>query len=95
MRLGNKGASSGKSSGKGKFGKLSKGKILNLNRDDSKNSKTMKTIISESNEILYHPKTKLVEFFAHEGLLGTARNVDNMDIRKVAKNLGKNYTQAW
>lgn len=85
----------GGASGKSKFGSLSKGKILNLNRDDSKNSSAMKTIIKESDEILYHPKTKLVEFFSHEGLIGTAKNVDNMDIHKVAKNLGKNYSQAW
>lgn len=94
--MGSRGSGSGKSSGgKSKLGSLSGGKILNLNRDDGKNSNAMKTIIKESDEILYHPKTKLVEFFAHEGLIGTAKNVDNMDINKVAKNLGKRYSQAW
>ena len=89
--MGSRGSGSGKS--KNKYGSLSGGKVLNLHSDDSENSKTMKNIIKNSNTIMYHTKTNLVEFYKQEGLVGTAKNVDKMNMRRVAKNLGKQYIE--
>ena len=66
---------------------------INLYRDEKRNSKTVKEMLDRSNSIIYYKKYNTVEFFSHERSIGEVKNKDNMDIRQLAKNLGKIYTE--
>ena len=66
---------------------------FNLFRDEKRNSKTVKEMLDRSNSIIYYKKYNTVEFFSHERSIGEVKNKDNMDIRQLAKNLGKIYTE--
>lgn len=66
---------------------------LKLYRDFNKNSKKVKDMIEASDTIMYFKKYNTVSFMRHEGELGEVQNVDNMDMRTVAKNLDKRYDE--
>lgn len=66
---------------------------LNLYRDEAKNSKTVRDMLNRSNSIIYYKKYNTVEFFSHERSIGEVNNKNNMNIRQLAKNLGKIYTE--
>ena len=76
--MGNRGSGSGKAGG---------GRVLNLKQNEGENSKTVKEWLNKSDAVLWHRGSNTVDFFSHEGIVGTVKNVDNMNIRRLAKNL--------
>ena len=66
-------------------------RIYNLYRNEHDNSKTVRLMLERCDTMMYIAKTNTVAFMSHEGQIGEAKNVDNMNIAIVAKNLSKRY----
>lgn len=69
-------------------------RILYFHRNLIENCKTVQKWWEESNTVMWIKKTNTIVFFRHEGELGECKNVDNMNVKKIAENHNKRYLEA-
>ncbi len=67
--------------------------IHKLYRNLMANTMEVRKMIESCSTIMWIKKSNTVVFFKHEGEIGEAENIDNMNIRTVAQSLGKRYDE--
>lgn len=68
-------------------------RILNFHRNKDDNCKTVLKWLEESDTLMWIKKTNTIVFFRHEGEIGECKNVDNVNVKKVAENHNKRYVE--
>lgn len=66
-----------------------------LYRNEPDNTPEVREMLRGCSHIQYDWRRNHAVFYSHEREIGRAINIDNMDLQKVARSLGKSYDRTW
>ena len=69
--------------------------VPNLYRNEPDNVPEVREMLRSCSHIQFDWRRNHAVFYKHEREIGRAVNVDNMDLQKVARSLGKSYDRTW
>lgn len=70
-------------------------KVYKFRSDLSQNPPMVNEKLEQADTLFWNKKPNTISFLRHEGALLEVKNLDNISVRELAKQLGKRYDESW
>lgn len=70
-------------------------KVYKFKTDLTQNAPIVNEKLEQADTLFWNKKPNTISFLRHEGSLLEVKNLDNVNVRELAKKLGKRYDESW